>query len=242
MTPTEGPTYKVGDTVLPGDDVTGAVRRGAGDASRTVLGPGLRRTGGQVVVSRPGVLRMPKNNVFMVDAYQKRYIPVKEEHVVGVVTNTSSDVFRVDIGASATASLSYLDFEHATKKNRPNIQNGDVVYAKLSAAGRDMEPELVCVDAHGKAGKLGKLEDGFLINCSLNLIRKLLSPNCPLLQALGQKWPYECAFGMNGKVWIKARSIKETIAIGNAIYESENMNNDEIKKMCFDLGVVVDSM
>lgn len=117
-----------------------------------------------------------------------------------------------------------------------------MVYAKLSTAGRDMEPELVCVDSHGKAGKLGKLEEGFLINCSLNLIRKLLSQNCSLLQALGQKWPYECAFGMNGKVWIKARSVKETIAIANAIYESEQMDNTQIKKMCTNLGVVVESM
>lgn len=233
-------SYQVGDAVLPGDDVSDAVR--AGDAVRVILGPGLRRVGSEVIVCRPGVLKTPKNNVFVVDAYQKRYIPVKEEHVVGVVTNASSDIFRVDIGASVTASLSYLDFEHATKKNRPNIQVGDVIYAKLSTAGRDMEPELVCVDSHGKAGKLGKLEDGFLITCSLNLIRKLLSVNCPLLQALGQKWPYECAFGMNGKVWIKARSVKETIAIANAIYESEHMDNGQIKKMCINLGLVFESM
>ncbi|KAK3930836.1 Exosome complex component RRP40 [Frankliniella fusca] len=240
MIPTQDPAYRIGDSVLPGDDVSAAVR--VGDVNKVVLGPGLRRVGSKVVVSRAGVLKMPKHNVFVVDAYQKRYIPVKEEHVVGVVTNASSDVFRVDIGASVTASLSYLDFEHATKKNRPNIQVGDVVYAKLSTAGRDMEPELVCVDSHGKAGKLGKLEDGFLITCSLNLIRKLLSVNCPLLQALGQKWPYECAFGMNGKVWIKARSVKETIAIGNAIYESELMDNNQIRKMCTNLGLVVDAM
>lgn len=123
-----------------------------------------------------------------------------------------------------------------------SIQVGDVVYAKLSAAGRDMEPELVCVDGHGKAGKLGKLEDGFLMTCSLNLIHKLLSRTCPLLQALGQKWPFECAFGMNGKVWIKARSIKEIIAIGNAIYESEYIDNSQIKKMCANLGLIVDAL
>lgn len=240
MIPKESSSFKIGDTVLPGDDVTDAVRTST--TQRIVIGPGLRREGGQVVAARSGVLKMPQNNVFVVDAYQKRYIPVKDEHVVGIVTNAGSDVFRVDIGASVSASLSYLDFEHATKKNRPNIQVGDVVYAKLSTAGRDMEPELVCVDSHGKANKLGKLEDGFLITCSLNLIRKLLSVNCPLLKALGQKWPYECAFGMNGKVWIKARSVKETIAIANAIFESEQLDNDQTKQMCRNLGLIIDCM
>ena len=119
MIPTNDLTFKVGDTVLPGDDVTEAIR--TGDANKIVLGPGLRRMGARVMVSRPGVLRMPRNNVFHVDAYQKRYIPVKDENVVGIVTN-AGDVYRVDIGASVPASLSYLEFEHATKKNRPNIQ------------------------------------------------------------------------------------------------------------------------
>ena len=46
---------------------------------------------------------------------------VKGESVVGVVTQRAGDVFRVDIGVSVLASLSYLAFEGATKKNRPNI-------------------------------------------------------------------------------------------------------------------------
>lgn len=121
MIPTDsGSSIQIGEVVLPGDNVTRAVK--ANDVSKVVLGPGLRRVGEEVVVCRPGLLKMPKNNVFIVDAYQKRYIPVKDEHVVGVVTNASSDIFKVEIGASVTASLSYLDFEHATKKNRPNIQ------------------------------------------------------------------------------------------------------------------------
>ena len=62
---------------------------------------------------------------------------------MGVVTAKAGDTFRVDIGSADQASLSYLAFEHATKKNRPNVQNGDLVYAKLLVASRDMEPELV---------------------------------------------------------------------------------------------------
>ena len=46
---------------------------------------------------------------------------MKGESVLGVVTQRAGDVYRVDIGASVLASLSYLAFEGATKKNRPNI-------------------------------------------------------------------------------------------------------------------------
>ena len=38
------------------------------------------------------------------------------------MTVKSGDVFKVDFGGSEQASLSYLAFEGATKRNRPNVQ------------------------------------------------------------------------------------------------------------------------
>nr|CAD7604827.1 unnamed protein product [Timema genevievae] len=85
---------------------------------------------------------MKNANVYWVDSHQKRYIPSRGETVVGVVTNKSGEVFRVDIGSSDQASLSYLAFEGATKKLRPDVNVGDIVFARLITASRDMEPEL----------------------------------------------------------------------------------------------------
>lgn len=51
-----------------------------------------------------------------------QYVPAKGETVIGIVTSKSGDVFKVDIGGSEQASLSYLAFEGATKRNRPNVQ------------------------------------------------------------------------------------------------------------------------
>ena len=78
---------------------------------------------------------------------------MRGENVIGVVVGKGGDTFRVDIGSADNASLSFMAFEGATKKNRPNINVGDVVYAKLLVASRDMEPELVCVDSYGKKGR-----------------------------------------------------------------------------------------
>ena len=43
----------------------------------------------------------------------------------------AGDVFRVDIGTSQPATLSYMAFEGATKRSRPNVNVGDIVYAKV---------------------------------------------------------------------------------------------------------------
>lgn len=51
-----------------------------------------------------------------------QYVPTKGDAVIGIVTSKSGDIFKVDVGGSEQASLSYLAFEGATKRNRPNVQ------------------------------------------------------------------------------------------------------------------------
>ena len=51
-----------------------------------------------------------------------QYVPIKGEHVIGIVTQKAGDIFRVDIGGSDQASLSFLSFEGATKRNRPDVK------------------------------------------------------------------------------------------------------------------------
>ena len=49
-------------------------------------------------------------------------MPSKGDPVIGIVTQKAGDTFRVDIGSSEQASLSYLSFEGATKRNRPDVK------------------------------------------------------------------------------------------------------------------------
>lgn len=99
-----------------------------------------------------------------------------------------------------------------------------------------MEPELVCVDSHGKEQKLGGLSsDGMLFTCSLSLIRKILNRKSPLFTLLARSQAFEVAAGMNGKVWVKARTIQETIAVANAILAAEYAAPGDIKKLCADI-------
>jgi len=37
---------------------------------------------------------------------------------------------------------------------------------------KDMEPELVCIDANGKSSGLGLLRDGFMIKTNIELCRR----------------------------------------------------------------------
>ncbi|KAG9460899.1 hypothetical protein GDO78_018846, partial [Eleutherodactylus coqui] len=101
------------------------------------------------------------------------YVPVKGDHVIGIVTMKSGDIFKLDVAGSDQASLSFLAFEGATKKNRPNVRVGDLVYGQFIVANKDMEPELACIDGSGKANGMGVFgQDGFMFKVSLGLVRK----------------------------------------------------------------------
>ncbi|KAG7188156.1 hypothetical protein KM043_013375 [Ampulex compressa] len=175
---------EVGEVTMPGDIVKDIAT--INKKERIILGPGLRREGNTVIACKAGILKKGNAFVYYVDNYQKRYVPHQGENVVGIITQKSGDIFKVDIGAGEQASLSYLAFEGATKKNRPDVQVGDVVFAKLLVASKDMEPELT----------------------------------------------FEVAAGMNGKIWVKARSLQETIAIANAILAAEFTSASETNELC----------
>lgn len=224
----------VGDVVMPGDTVKEIAT--INKKETIILGPGLRREADTVYASKAGILKKGESAVYYVDSYQKRYVPNRGENVIGIITQKGGDIYKVDIGASKQACLSYLAFEGVTKKNRPDIKVGDVIFAKLLVASKDMEPELVCVDSQGKEKKLGVLgPDGMLFTCSLSLVRKILNRNSPLFKMLAQSQAFEVAVGMNGRVWVKARSIQETIAVANAVLVAEFTAPNEIKKLCSDI-------
>lgn len=204
------------------------------------LGPGLSvfSDGREVRVVKPGVLHFRRPNTLWVNCAQKRYSAVTGEAVLGVVAKKAGDIFMVDIGASELAALSYEGFEGATKRNRPDVRPGDIVYALVSLGERDFEPELVCVrQTTGKAAGMGVIgrEDGggVMLSCGLAFARRLRSSaEFPLLRRLGEIAPFEVIVGANGRVWVHGRSCREAIVLGNAILSAEEMDNEQCRDLC----------
>ncbi|KAM7000058.1 exosome complex component RRP40 [Tautogolabrus adspersus] len=228
---------KVGQVLLPGDEfsfdtedtisLTAHVK-----PEKVVCGPGLRRSGDRLQVCKSGILRHKAPNMFWMDSQQRRYVAVKGETVIGIVTVKSGDIFKVDFGGSEQASLSYLAFEGATKRNRPNVQVGDLVFAQFVVANKDMEPELVCVDSGGRANGMGVFGGGgLLFTVSLGLVRRLLSPQGDLMQDLQQLFPCELVVGMNGRLWVRSSSPQRTLIIANLLQSCETMTAPQRKAL-----------
>jgi len=205
-------------TVLPGTHVP--VQH-----AKLKLGPGLLQTPNHngavsgIITTRAGTLNHSSNrSKWWVESNSRRYVPASQEAVIGIITQKLGEGFRVDIGSAHFASLDGLAFEAATKRNKPNLKVGSLVYARVSLAHKDMEPELECFDAQSrKAEGFGEVKGGLLVKCSLKMCRDLLDPQHFLLPLLGARFPFEAAVGMNGRVWVSAKEVKQIIAMSRCI-------------------------
>eukprot|EP00041_Stephanoeca_diplocostata_P033437 m.1105284 g.1105284 ORF g.1105284 m.1105284 type:complete len:243 (-) comp24337_c0_seq2:4128-4856(-) len=219
---TEPETVFEPHVVLPGDKIE------LPSDGEVILGPGLlaRHIGedDEVTTTKCGILRAKKaNRAFWVDSTQRRATPAKGDEVIGIVVGRPMDVFSVDIGSSRPASLPVLAFEGATKRNKPNVQIGDLVFARVVTAGKHIEAELSCMNANGKSGGFGQIIGGYMFSCSSGLCRSLRRPNSPILTALSSSVAFEIVVGLNGRVWVNAETPEHVVLVANAVENSEHM-------------------
>ncbi|KAG8860898.1 exosome non-catalytic core subunit rrp40 [Tulasnella sp. 330] len=216
--------------VLPGDAVP--IQPTTGKPVK--IGPGLLHvtessTPDVIIATRAGTLESNvKRKEYWADSNATRYSPAAQESVVGIITARSADGYRVDIGGAHTAYLDALSFEGASKRNKPTLKVGGTIYARVSLAHKDMEPELECFDAQSrKAEGFGELKGGFVVQCGLRLCRRLFDPKYFLLPTLGTAFPIEVVIGTNGRVWVRTTDPRRTIAAARCIEAVDTLSYDE---------------
>lgn len=216
------------------------------------LGPGLRHilpntilptVAGQLVTDRKkntiwveyngGHASFPSMVPFTVHkltSMLSQYVPAHGDLVIGQVHHGAADFYYVQLAPyTSNALLPVLAFEMATKKTRPQLAAGQLVYARVSLANKHMDAELECVNpATGKADGLGPLTGGMLFTVSLGFARRLLMPKSTteggvvVLEELGKLGlGFEIAVGRNGKVWVKSEAVKTIVIVGRALREAD---------------------
>lgn len=171
-----------------------------------------------------------------------QYVPRVGELVVGTINKSAADIYYVLLSDyTAPVLLPQLSFESATKKTRPILAPGALVYARVSLANKHMEAELECVSpATGKSDGLGPLTGGMVFDISLGMARRLMMPKAAEhgkvvvldeLASIGLQ--FETAAGRNGKLWVDSEYVKTVIAVGRAVQETDEkrLAVDDQKKL-----------
>lgn len=198
------------------------------------------------------LIQNSRTNTHYIRSKVKRYLPKLGDRVICIADEQRmGDYYRVTIpGCSASTALlhSWIGFEGATKRNRPNLAPGTLLYARISVCNiAVMEPEVSCTVLPGEErggavrrdwmtdeGTYGELKGGgSCIQVSLGLARELLTPDCVILDALGNtsRIPFEICIGVNGILWVNSHRAEYTILILNAIKNSEIMTESQTRGM-----------
>ncbi|KAI9842969.1 MAG: exosome non-catalytic core subunit rrp40 [Sclerophora amabilis] len=215
--------------VLPGDTIPSSLLPPSSAPIR--LGPGLRHIPPEhITPTAAGELCVDvKKNAVWIDSNGGRYVPMQGDMVLAVVHHSSPDFYHCAITPhTAFAQLPQLAFEGATKKTRPQLVPGSLIYARISLANMHMDPELECVNpSTGKADGLGELKGGMVFHISLSMARRLMMPEpgsmggMVVLEDISERLPFEIAVGRNGRIWVNSESVNGTIAVGTAVVETD---------------------
>ncbi|VDO77537.1 unnamed protein product, partial [Haemonchus placei] len=185
---------------LPGEDLTGRIPK----ENTKIIGYGIARDPDTeaLVARQPGIFKQEGEKCWL-SVHSKRYVAEKGDRVIGIVTGSAGDYYKLEIGTPENAVISFLAFEGATKRNRPDLKIGDVIYAQVMDEFAHADIELTCVDAVSRSRGMGLLSGGFLFKVSCNLARRLLSTHSQLLKLLGKDYKFEITVGLNGRIWLK---------------------------------------
>lgn len=231
--------------VLPGDDVTEKIKQTTKKAPK--LGIGLRYHNEKVLATCAGRLEQRSNTYFIKQNIQ-RYRPNLEDRVIAIVEarvasdGAGGDIYRVNIGGPHPALLSNLSFEGATKRNKPNLSTGMLLYARVKATPPSMDPTLSCQlgphdagvprkDWMTNEGTYGELKGGTCQKIPLGLARELLDPRNLVLDELSKSLAFEVCVGVNGWLWVHSTRAEYTILIQNAILNSQVLTEGQVRGM-----------
>ncbi|KAK4145746.1 uncharacterized protein C8A04DRAFT_35558 [Dichotomopilus funicola] len=215
------------------------------------LGPGLRHIPPTDIVPTVAgqLITNPVKNSMWIEYNSNRYIPSPNDLILAQILRSTTDAYLCLITPySAPATLPHLAFEGATKKTRPQLAPGQLVYARITpaSANRHMDPELECVSATtGKADGLGPIGvvgttsgsgsgstgPGCVFDISLGFARRLLMARSRedggvgVLEMLGGEegggLAFETAVGRNGRVWVGSESARTVVLVGRALQETD---------------------
>lgn len=73
------------------------------------------------------------------------YTASTEDKIVGIVTWATPEFYELDIMADRKAILNSLAFEGATKKSKPNLKVGDLVFCWVEQTPAYLATWLTCI-------------------------------------------------------------------------------------------------
>jgi len=225
--------------VLPGQKVTNHVNNILCPNGYKIMN-GLILKNDEIVVIKAGILQKvdftPIPLIFVECMNSKIYSdPLINDNIIGIIEDRGAgDYYKVNINCGKIGLLNKISFQGATKRNRPDLKKGDIIYCRVIQAHLDLDPELTCIASNGitrdwSSGETiyGELSGGCTLQVNNYIVKYLLAPKCKLLKYLAQYINFEIVIGMNNIIWYKCKNPIDSIIIRNSIINCESLTSSE---------------
>ena len=132
------------------------------------------------------------------------------------------------------------DFEGASKKTKPNINLGDLVFARILKVNKFDAPILSCISQYDvknwASGEsfFGNLKNGMVFDFPIKYASLFISSDNYVLNRLNDVLSFEIVFGHNGKMWVNSEEDKNIMKLHKILEKSVEMEKEEIEKIIND--------
>eukprot|EP00924_Labyrinthula_sp_SR-Ha-C_P007211 snap_masked-scaffold_8-processed-gene-12.41-mRNA-1 protein AED:0.58 eAED:0.58 QI:0/-1/0/1/-1/1/1/0/249 len=224
---------------LPGEDLTPYLPSSISESIN--IGQGIQLSENSTLYSTlPGYLKFIKpNHVYIspLRTSKRKYFPHLKDLVLGTIYSKSSQSYSININSYTDGTLSSLAFDGATKRSKPALKVGDLVYCRVEDI--EFECKLTCEAPEGMIKKdwasgealFGELKGGTVFEVGVGLSEWFLGKGENILAKVGEKINFEIVVGMNGLIWMKADNEKEMIVLRNVLLNCKGRKGEEVSQM-----------
>lgn len=169
---------------------------------------GAFRENDKIVSSQLGLINI-SGRLVKVIPLKGKYMPKKNDIVIGTVINMSFSNWFIDIGCPSEAVLSFVNATEYIDKGADLAQYysfGDVIAATISKVTRGS------IDLTMKGPGLKKLVGGKIVEVAPSKVPRIIGKQGSMITMLKEMLNCRMMVGQNGKVWIQGTPENELLA------------------------------
>jgi len=183
------------DIVVPGQIVAKGIDN--------IPGKGCFREKEQIISKIIGLANI-KGRVINIIPLVGKYMPKRDDEVVGVVTDVTSTGWQVDIGAPYSAYLPMSEYsrDYIDKRTDPStlLSTGDIVYVRVI---KFTKAQSLLVSTRGP--KYRKLHNGLVIKITPQKVPRIIGKKGSMINLIKKATDTNIIVGPNGWVWIQGK-------------------------------------
>lgn len=180
---------------------------------------GVFRENNQIIASYLGLINI-NGRVIKIIPLTGRYIPKKNDIIIGSVTDIGFYGWRIDFGWAFEANLGLKDATSEFIEKGADLSQyydyGDILSAEIvHVSGSKI------IDISMKGPGLRKLKGGKIIEISPSKVPRLIGKQGSMVNMIKEKTNCKIIVGQNGKVWLSGPNPESEFLATNAIYKIE---------------------